>query len=147
MTERMWGQCARCGGALTNGHVCRSWETPRSMNTFSSPVMNPPADEAEARNRANTAPSQSDSHDAGRVEIGPSCEPEARPVLPTAQFQWQPGVITFHTPRNKALIEDFYASVKDLREAACIVDLWLMDIHSVLNKHGYEMTITRLSND
>lgn len=51
----------------------------------SRPVMNPPADEAEARNRANTAPTQPDSDGGRRVEIGLSSEPEARPVMPTAR--------------------------------------------------------------
>lgn len=55
------------------------------MNTISRQVMNPPADEAEAGNLANTAPRPSDSHDARRGETELSCEPEARPVTLTAQ--------------------------------------------------------------
>lgn len=58
----------------------------RSSVTQSRQVVNPPADEAEARNLANTAPRQADSDAACRGEIGPSSEPEARPVMPTAQF-------------------------------------------------------------
>ncbi len=55
------------------------------MITISRQVMNPPADEAEAGNLANTAPRQSDSHDARRGETELSCEPEARPVTLTAR--------------------------------------------------------------
>lgn len=51
------------------------------------------------------------------------------------------GVIEFHTPQNKALIDDFYHTVNDLRAAGCIVDLWLLDISRVLEKHGYMMTV------
>lgn len=51
----------------------------------SRPVMNPPADEAEAGNRVHAAPPQADS-DAGRRGVaGPLTEPEARPVMPTEQ--------------------------------------------------------------
>jgi hypothetical protein len=53
------------------------------------------------------------------------------------------GVIEFHSPSfNPELIQDFYHVVGDLRQAGCIVDLWLMDIAATLKKHGYEMTIT-----
>jgi hypothetical protein len=58
----------------------------RTSVTQSRQVVNPPADEAEARNLANTAPLQPDSDGERRGEIGPSSEPEARPVMPTAQF-------------------------------------------------------------
>ena len=57
------------------------------MNPNSRQVMNPPADEAEAGNLANTAPRQSDSHDARRGETELSCESEARPVTLTARYQ------------------------------------------------------------
>ena len=53
------------------------------------------------------------------------------------------GVIEFHTTKNKALIDDFYRVVTDLRDAGCIVDLWLMDIAATLDKHGYEMKVWR----
>lgn len=66
-------RCANCG-----------WLGPR-IDTTSRPVMNPPADKAEARNRANTAPRQADSAAVGRGMAGPLTEPEARPVTPTAQ--------------------------------------------------------------
>lgn len=56
----------------------------------------------------------------------------------------QLGVIEFHSPSmNAGLIERFYHVVNDLRDASCIVDLWLMDIASVLAEHGYEMTVHR----
>lgn len=57
------------------------------MITISRQVMNPPADEAEAGNLANTAPRQSDSHDPRRGETELSCESEARPVTLTAHLQ------------------------------------------------------------
>jgi transcriptional regulator with XRE-family HTH domain len=54
----------------------------------------------------------------------------------------QLGVIEFHSSRlNPGLIERFYAVTKDLRDAACIVDLWLLDIAAVLNEFGYDMEI------
>ena len=53
------------------------------------------------------------------------------------------GVIEFHTPKNAALIADFYRVVADLRDASCIVDLWLMDIAATLDKHGYTMKVWR----
>lgn len=59
---------------------------------------------------------------------------------------WQPiklGVVHFH-PQEK-LRERFYYVVNDLREAGCIVDLWLLDISSVLKEFGYEMTIRKAS--
>ena len=49
------------------------------------------------------------------------------------------GVITFHP--NAALRERFYAVVDDLCESGPIVDVWLMDIASVLREHGYIMEI------
>ena len=52
------------------------------------------------------------------------------------------GVIELHS--NEALRERFYDVVQDLRAAACIVDLWVMDIAAVLREHGYEMTIKRV---
>jgi len=51
------------------------------------------------------------------------------------------GVVHFHP--QKELRERFYHVVNDLRDAACIVDFWLMDIASVLKEFGYEMTITK----
>lgn len=64
-------QCNNCG-----------WVAPR---TQSRQVVNPPADEAEAGNLANTAPRQSEHDDARRGETGMSSCPEARPVIATAQ--------------------------------------------------------------
>lgn len=64
-------RCANCGWLKYPEHISR-------------PVMNSPADEAEARDRANAAPPQAD-HDAGcRGETGSSSWPEARPVRATA---------------------------------------------------------------
>lgn len=52
------------------------------------------------------------------------------------------GVIEFHSERfNPGLIEHFYRVVKDLRDSGSIVDVWLMDIATVLKHHGYEMEI------
>jgi hypothetical protein len=49
-------------------------------------------------------------------------------------------VIEFHS--NAKLRERFYAVRDDLTAAGAIVDLWLMDIASVLKEHGYKMTVT-----
>jgi hypothetical protein len=58
------------------------------------------------------------------------------------------GVIEFHSERdNPGLIDRFYAVTDDLREAGCIVDLWLMDIASVLEEFGYDMRIYRNPRD
>lgn len=57
--------------------------------------------------------------------------------------EWQPGVIEFHTPHNKRLWTRFFATVRDLRASASIMDLWLMDLAGVLRDNGYEMTIRR----
>lgn len=53
------------------------------------------------------------------------------------------GVIEFHSPSfNPGLSEMFFRVVKDLRDSASIVDLWLMDIAWVLKQHGYTLTVT-----
>lgn len=55
----------------------------------------------------------------------------------------QLGVIEFHSERcNPGLIKRFYEVRDDLIAAGAIVDLWLMDIATVLKEHGYTMTIT-----
>jgi hypothetical protein len=51
--------------------------------TPSRPVMNSPADKAEARDRANTAPRQVDSDTARRGMAEPLTESERRPVMLT----------------------------------------------------------------
>lgn len=52
------------------------------------------------------------------------------------------GVIEFHSQSaNPGLTTRFYEVVKDLRDSASIVDLWLMDIATVLGEFGYEMGI------
>lgn len=64
--------------------------------------------------------------------------PEPRPIR-TVQL----GVIEFHSERaNPGLTKRFFDVVKDLRDSGSIVDLWLMDIATVLREHGYTMTVT-----
>jgi hypothetical protein len=77
------------------------------------------------------------------------CERNAWPVNePSAPSVSEPrtvklGVIEFHSNSfNPGLVERFFAVTKDLRDSASIVDLWLMDIATVLREFGYEMTIT-----
>lgn len=54
------------------------------------------------------------------------------------------GVIEFHSERsNPGLAERFFAVTNDLKDAACIVDLWLLDIAAVLKEFGYEMKVYR----
>ena len=54
----------------------------------------------------------------------------------------QLGVIEFHSERlNPGLVKRFYAVTDDLRESGSIVDVWLMDIASVLKEFGYQMEI------
>lgn len=57
------------------------------------------------------------------------------------------GVIELHTSKNDGLIKDFYTTVKDLRDASCIVDLWMMDIKTILGRHGYRMQVFKLEED
>lgn len=72
--------------------------------TTSRPVMNPPADQAEAGNRTNTAPRQADPDAPGRGETGVSSGSEARPVTATEHWNSNPwgdssGIpdrVTFH---------------------------------------------------
>jgi hypothetical protein len=64
--------------------------TEGELPTHSRQVMNPPADEAEAGNLANTAPRQPDHDGACRGETGTSSWPEARPVTATAQSPQPP---------------------------------------------------------
>lgn len=64
-------------------------------------------------------------------------------TLATARRYVRLGVIEFHSKSfNPGLIERFFSVVKDLRDSASIVDLWLMDIRSVLKEFGYEMEVT-----
>lgn len=49
------------------------------------------------------------------------------------------GVVEFHTPKNNELVSDFFDCVDGL--GGFTVDVWLMDIASVLAKHGYEMKV------
>lgn len=55
----------------------------------------------------------------------------------------QLGVIEFHSDRvNPGLTERFFAVTDDLAASGSIVDVWLMDIATVLAEHGYTMTVT-----
>lgn len=65
----------------------------------------------------------------------------ARDVTPVGEAA-QLGLIQFHS--QDALRERFYHVVDDLQAAGCIVDLWLLDIASVMAEHGYEMTVRRV---
>ncbi len=69
-------------------------------------------------------------------------EPAARPPeMPEREVQL--GVIEFHSPQfNPGLIERFYAVRDDLTAAGSIVDVWLMDIATVLAEFGYTMRVT-----
>lgn len=72
----------QCTARELESCVIRAFE---HFDTTSRPVMNPPADKAEARNRVHAAPRQADSAAAGRAMAGPLTESEARPVMPTAR--------------------------------------------------------------
>ena len=53
------------------------------------------------------------------------------------------GVIEFHSETaNPGLVKRFFEVTKDLTDSGSIVDIWLMDIASVLKEFGYEMKIT-----
>ncbi len=52
----------------------------------------------------------------------------------------QLGVIEFHS--DPALRQDFYMVTEDCRAAGQIVDVWLLDLSTILRRHGYEMRIT-----
>ncbi len=57
--------------------------------------------------------------------------------------KWQFGLIEFHS--NPELKEQFYLVVKDLNDAACIVDIWVNDIKVTLEKFGYQVDIYKPS--
>jgi hypothetical protein len=71
----------------------------------------------------------------------PECaEPAQWPL--TGPREVKLGVIEFHSPNvNPGLMERFYAVRDDLTAAGAIVDLWLMDIQTVLAEHGYQMRV------
>jgi hypothetical protein len=75
------GRIGQSGTALRCGNC--GWLKYPQLPT-SRPVMNSPADEAEARDRANTAPRPADHDAACRGETGSSSWSEARPVTATA---------------------------------------------------------------
>lgn len=53
------------------------------------------------------------------------------------------GVIEFNSESaNPGLTKRFFDVTQDLRDSASIVDLWLMDIASVLKEFGYDMVIS-----
>lgn len=63
---------------------------------------------------------------------------------PPAANRVELGAIEFHSERfNPGLIERFFGVRDDLTAAACIVDLWLLDISAVLEEFGYEMHVYR----
>ncbi|MCJ2057311.1 hypothetical protein MKL09_12175 [Methylobacterium sp. J-048] len=62
---------------------------------------------------------------------------DATPIGEVAKL----GLIKFHSQDD--MRDRFYHVVNDLRAAGCIVDLWLMDLATVMGEHGYEMTIRR----
>ncbi len=66
----------------------------------------------------------------------------ARDVTPIGEVA-RLGVIQFHPQPD--LRERFYAVRDDLTAAGCIVDLWLMDLATVLGEFGYEMTVRRIA--
>lgn len=72
------------GGARLDDHKCSTCGG-TGIVTISPPVMNSPADEAEARDRAHGAPRQADPAAPGRGESGLTSGSEARPVTPTAR--------------------------------------------------------------
>jgi len=52
------------------------------------------------------------------------------------------GIIEFNSESyNPGLVKRFCDITKDLTDSASIVDIWLMDIASVLKEFGYEMKI------
>lgn len=53
------------------------------------------------------------------------------------------GVIELHTAKNAELIKRFYQVRDDLTAAGCIVDLWVMDIATVLGEYGYSLRLFR----
>ena len=66
------------------------------LNTNRRPVMNSPADEAEARDRVNAAPSPADPDAGCRGVSGLTSGSEARPVTPTAHFSEAFAFIAWH---------------------------------------------------
>ena len=64
------------------------------------------------------------------------------PVADLTEREVKLGVIEFHSEQvNPGLIERFYEVRDDLVAAGAIVDLWLLDIQSVLAEHGYRMRV------
>lgn len=51
-------------------------------------------------------------------------------------------VVEFHSESgNPGLVKRFFHVIKDLTDSASIVDIWLMDIASVLKEFGYDMEV------
>ncbi len=83
------GNCSKCGGT----HYGTGWYCPMPpeyFDTNSPPVMNPPADEAEAGNRVHGAPGQADRDAPSRGVSGLTSRPEARPVTTTEHLTSNP---------------------------------------------------------
>jgi hypothetical protein len=53
--------------------------------------------------------------------------------------RWEFGVPVMHG--NAALRDRFYLVVNDLRDAGCIVDIWVNDIVKTLEQFGYRVDI------
>lgn len=53
-------------------------------------------------------------------------------------------IVRFHTPMHKSMMDEFYRVVDDLKMGACIVDLWLYDLHRMFKRHGYELQIREI---
>jgi hypothetical protein len=54
------------------------------------------------------------------------------------------GVVEFHSESlNPGLVDRFHYVIDDLSDSSSIVDVWLMDIASVLAEFDYEMKVYR----
>jgi hypothetical protein len=77
-------------------------ELPDLRDTISRPVMNSPADEAEARDRAQAAPRQADPDAPGRGVSGVTAGSEARPVTAT---EHRPSKTITHAEELRMLVK------------------------------------------
>jgi hypothetical protein len=65
-------------------------------------------------------------------------------MTPKEKDRVELGVIEFHSEQlNPGLIDRFFAVRDDLTDSASIVDLWIMDIATVLGEFGYDMRVYR----
>lgn len=65
-----------------------------------------------------------------------ACCPDCKHTIREVQL----GVIEFHP--IEALRKDFYMVTDDCKAAGQIVDVWLMDLQTILARHGYKLTVT-----